>query len=148
MSQNPQNRIPVLNFTNSTLWGGVEGHICGLLQNLSRHFRAHLVCDPAIVERFRAAIPADIEVTALELSSPIHVVSAARFARLVKRERFQIVHSHMFWSSLFASPIAWACRVPVIVETLHGTEGWRTGWKANWILDRATTGFVSRYVAV
>jgi glycosyltransferase involved in cell wall biosynthesis len=54
----------------------------------------------------------------------------------------------MFWSSLFASPIAWACHVPVIVETLHGTEAWRTGWKANRIVDRATTRFVSKYVAV
>jgi glycosyltransferase involved in cell wall biosynthesis len=54
----------------------------------------------------------------------------------------------MFWSSLFASPIAWACRVPIIVETLHGTEAWRTGWKANCMVDRATTRFVSKYVAV
>src|ERR1700747_3450500 len=97
MSQNLQNRIPVLNFTNSTLWGGVEGHVCGLL---------------------------------------------------VKRERFQIVHSHMFWSSLFASPIAWACRVPVILETLHGTEAWRKGWKASNRIDRAVNQFVSKHIAV
>jgi glycosyltransferase involved in cell wall biosynthesis len=54
----------------------------------------------------------------------------------------------MFWSSMFASPIAWACRVPVVIETLHGTEAWRSGWKANCIIDRATTPFLSRYVAV
>jgi glycosyltransferase involved in cell wall biosynthesis len=142
-------RIPVLHFTNSMLWGGVEEHICGLLPNLSRGlFHAHLVCDPTLYQRFRSAIPGEIGVTPLALSSPRHVSSAARFARLLFREKFRIVHSHMFWSSLFASPIAWACRVPVIVETLHGTEAWRTGWKASWILDRATTGFVSRYVAV
>jgi glycosyltransferase involved in cell wall biosynthesis len=54
----------------------------------------------------------------------------------------------MFWSSLFASPIAWACRVPAVVETLHGTEAWRSGWKASGVIDRVTTCFVSRYVAV
>jgi glycosyltransferase involved in cell wall biosynthesis len=140
---------PMLYFTNSTLWGGVEEHICGLLRRLSRNiFRAHLVCDPTLYERFRDAIPADVQITALALSSPKHVAAAARFAGLVARGRYQIVHSHMFWSSLFASPIAWACRVPIIVETLHGTEAWRTGWKANRMVDRATSRFISKYIAV
>jgi glycosyltransferase involved in cell wall biosynthesis len=142
-------RRSILHFSNSTLWGGVEEHICGLLRNLSRSlFRAQLVCDPVVYERFRAALPEDVEVNPLSLSSPKHVGAGARFAKLILREQFQIVHSHMFWSSLFASPIAWACRVPNIVETLHGTEAWRRGWKASFIVDRATTHFVSRYVAV
>jgi glycosyltransferase involved in cell wall biosynthesis len=144
-----EDRISVLHFTNSMLWGGVEEHICNLLGNISRDlFRAHLVCDPVLFQRFRNAIPDDIDVTPLAFSSPSHLPSAVRFARLLFRERVQIVHSHMFWSSLFASPIAWAGRVPVIVETLHGTEAWRTGWKASCLVDRATTGFVSKYVAV
>ena len=142
-------RRSVLYFTNSTVWGGVEEHICGLLRHLSRSlFRAHLVCDPKLYERFRAASPEDVEVTSLALSSARHIAAAARFAGLIVRGQFDIVHSHMFWSSLFASPIAWTCRVPVIVETLHGTEAWRTGWKANYLVDRATTRFVSKYVAV
>jgi glycosyltransferase involved in cell wall biosynthesis len=144
-----EDRISVLQFTNSMLWGGVEEHICNLLGNISRElFRAHLVCDPVLFERFRNAIPDEIDITPLAFSSPRHLASAVRFARLLFRERVRIVHSHMFWSSLFASPIAWAGRVPVIVETLHGTEAWRTGWKASCLVDRATTGFVSKYVAV
>lgn len=143
------NRISVLHFTNSTLWGGVEGHICGLLRNLSPGlFRRHLVCDPALYGRFKDAIPDGIAITPLALSSPKDLASALRFAGLLRREQPQIVHSHMFWSSLFASPIARACRVPAIIETLHGTEAWRKGWKANYLLDRATTHFVSHYVAV
>jgi glycosyltransferase involved in cell wall biosynthesis len=139
----------VLYFTNSTLWGGVEEHICGLLRRLSRSlFRAHLVCDPTLYERFVAASPTDVDITPLAFSSAKHVAAAAQFARLLMRGRFQIVHSHMFWSSLFASPIAWACRAPVVVETLHGTEAWRKGWKANYTVDRATTRFVSKYIAV
>src|SRR5205823_10527319 len=139
----------ILYFTNSTLWGGAEEHICGLLRKLSRRlFRAHLVCDPTMYERFRVGTPGHIDITPLAFSSPKHVAAAIRFARLLVREQFQIVHSHMFWSSLFASPVAWASRVPIIVETLHGTEAWRTGWKANWTVDRATTRFVSKYIAV
>ncbi len=139
----------ILYFTNSTLWGGVEEHICGLLRNLSRSlFRPHLVCSPATFERFRVGCPEDVEVTPLVLGRPRDVAGAAQLARLLVREKFEIVHSHMFWSSLFASPIGWACGVPVIVETLHGSEAWRTGWKAKCNIDRVVTRFVSKYVAV
>ena len=139
----------ILYFTNSALWGGVEEHICGLLRNLSRSlFRAHLVCSPATFERFRAACPEDVEVTPLVLGGPGDVVGAAQLARFLVRKKFDIVHSHMFWSSLFASPIGWACGVPVIVETLHGSEAWRTGWKAKCNVDRVLTRFVSKHVAV
>ena len=147
--QRPIDGLSLLHFSNSTLWGGVEEHICGLLRNIAKdQFRPQLVCDPAIYDRYRAAVPSDIVVTPLALSSPKHIAGAVQFASLLVNGKVQIVHSHMFWSSLFASPIAWACRVPVIVETLHGTEAWRTGWKANNMLDRATSSFVSKYVAV
>jgi glycosyltransferase involved in cell wall biosynthesis len=149
MPHKSENPIPVLYFTNSTLWGGVERHICGLLQTLSRKtFRVHLVCDPAIAERFHEAVPPDVQVESLELSRPAHIASAVKLAHLILGGRFQIVHSHMFWSSLFASPIAWACRVPVILETLHGTEAWRKGWKANNTIDRVANCFVTKHVAV
>lgn len=139
----------VLHFTNSTLWGGVEGHICGLLRNLSRdRFRAHLVCAPILYDRFRSSCPTDVQITPLSLLSPHHVGAAAQLARLLEREKFEIVHSHMFQSSLCASPVAWACGVPAIVETLHGSEAWRSGWKANLWVDRAISRVVSKYVAV
>lgn len=140
---------PILYFTNSTLWGGVEEHICGLLRNLSRDlFRAHLVCSPAIVDRFRVGLPGDIEITPLALGGLGDIAGAAKLGRLLLREEFEIVHSHMFWSSLFGSPIGRACGVPAIVETLHGSEAWRTGWKAKCDLDRVITRFVSKYIAV
>lgn len=142
-------KYSVLYFTNSTLWGGVEEHISGLLCRLSRRlFRPHLICAPATFERFRAACPDDVVIWPLPLLNPARIGAAAQLARILMRERFHIVHCHMFWSSLCASPIAWACGVPVIVETLHGSEAWRTGWKANCTLDRAVTRLVSQYIAV
>jgi L-malate glycosyltransferase len=87
-------------------------------------------------------------ITPLVLGGLGDIVGATQLARLLVREKFDILHSHMFWSSLFASPIGWACGVPVIVETLHGGETWRTGWKARCKVDRAIVPFVSKYVAV
>jgi glycosyltransferase involved in cell wall biosynthesis len=140
---------PILYFSNSALWGGVEEHICGLLRNLSRElFRAHLVCAPELYARFRLYSPEDVKITPVTLFAPGDIRGAVQLARLIWLEKFQIVHSHMFWSSLFASPVSWACRVPVIVETLHGSEAWRKGWKANYRIDRTVAHFVSKHVAV
>jgi len=142
-------RHSILYFTNSTVWGGVEEHICGLISHLSRDlFCARLVCSYENYDRFRDTCPEDIDVRPLSLNSPRHIAGAAKLARLLSREKSEIVHSHMFWSSLFASPIAWSCRVPIVVETLHGSEAWRKGWKAKCNIDRYTTHFVSKYIAV
>jgi glycosyltransferase involved in cell wall biosynthesis len=140
---------PVLHFTNSTLWGGAEEHICGLLNNLSREmFPAHLVCSPALYERFCSRCPPDVQVTPLSLLAPADMRAGIQLARLLRREGIAILHSHMFWSSLSACPIAWGCRVPVVIETLHGTEAWRTGWKARFWVDRLINLFITRHVAV
>jgi len=54
----------------------------------------------------------------------------------------------MFRASLFASPVGWLSRVPVIVETDHVREIWRTGWKAGYFIDRWAARFVDRIIAV
>jgi glycosyltransferase involved in cell wall biosynthesis len=54
----------------------------------------------------------------------------------------------MFWTSMFASPVARVCGVPVILETTHVREQWRKGWKANYRIDRGISRFVDRYIAV
>ena len=41
---------------------------------------------------------------------------AYRLARVLRERRVDILHSHLFYSSLFASPVGRLCRVPVIVE--------------------------------
>src|SRR5438105_4594290 len=87
----------ILYFTNSTLWGGAEEHICGLLRKLSRRlFRAHLVCDPTMYERFRVGTPGHIDITPLAFSSPMHVAAAIWIAILLVLEHFLLVHSHLF----------------------------------------------------
>jgi glycosyltransferase involved in cell wall biosynthesis len=126
----------------------VEEHTCALLNRLDRkRFRLHLVSDPALYERFRRIIPAGVEHTALRVSSLYDAKSAIRFAQILMRRQIRILHTHTFRNSLFASPIGWACRVPIIIQTQHGNEGWRR-WKANFIPDRILSRFITRYIAV
>src|SRR6185437_14954830 len=142
--------IPVLHFSNEAVRGGAEEHMLMLLQQLDRRrFRPFLVCPPECLQKLRPDLPADVTAVPLAFWSPAQPRAALQFARILRRERIGIVHSHMFHASLVASPVAWMCRVPVIIETPHIREAWRHGWlKGSYAVDRFAGRFVDRYIAV
>lgn len=121
-----------------------------LLRGLERaQFRPHLACTPEVAEQLRTDLPADVETTTLRLRSPRHIGAAWRLAGLLRSRRVDILHSHLFYASLFASPVGSLVRVPWIVETPHVREHWRHGWlKGRFVVDRAVARCVDRYIAV
>ena len=142
-------RLSVLQFTNADVRGGAEEQILGLLRGLDRaRFTVHFVCPPSLANLLKPDLPEDVELIPIELGKVSHVAAAVRFAKVLRSRRIDILHSHMFTSSLFASPIGWLCRTPVILETAHGREAWRRGWKASFFIDRIISRFVDRYIAV
>ncbi len=165
-----QRLISVLHFTNGPGRGGTEEHILTLLRGLDRkHFRLHLVCPPELVAKLQPDLPADVELVPLCLRKPSQMAAALRLAGILRRRRVDILHSHAFYSSLFASPIGWMCRVPVILETSHVREHWRRGWfkspayflahdwperapkektASHFVVDRLIGHCVDRYIAV
>jgi glycosyltransferase involved in cell wall biosynthesis len=142
--------ISVFHFSNEFVRGGAEEHMLTLLRGLDRnYFRLHLVCTPQCAERLQPDLPGDVELLPLCLQKPSQAAAALRLAQILRQRRAQILHSHMFYASLFASPIGWVCRVPVIIETPHVREQWRRGWfKSGYFVDRFVGRFVDHYVAV
>ena len=141
--------ISVLHFTNATARAGAEEHILTLLRGLDRqHFRLNLVCDPEIADLMQPDVPEDVELIPLAFRQLGHLGSALRLAKIVRAKRVDVLHSHLFWSSLFASPTGYLCRVPVVIETTHVRELWRTGLKSNFAIDRAVGRCVDEYIAV
>lgn len=142
-------RLPVLYFSNSLVRGGAEEHVLTLLRGLDRsRFRPLVACTPEVARKIEPDVPAGVPVTALRLRHPRDIGAAWQLAGLIRRERVAILHSHLFYSSLFASPIGRACKVPLIVETPHIREVWRRGWKASYAVDRFAGRFVDHYIAV
>jgi glycosyltransferase involved in cell wall biosynthesis len=142
--------IAVLLFTGTRVRYGAEEHMLTLLRELPRLlFRFHMVCPPELAERIRGDLPADVELIELSLSSFWRVRDILEFAKILKKRRIDILHSHMSFSSRFASPIGWACGVPAILETTHVAENWRRGWlKSSNLPDRAFGYFVDFFIAV
>jgi glycosyltransferase involved in cell wall biosynthesis len=142
--------ISVMQFTNTMARGGVEEHILSLLWGLDRrHFRFSMVCPSQVAEKIRPDVPAWVELHSLELVKVTQTGAALELARLIRNQRVDILHAHMFQSSMFASPIGKLCRVPVTVETPHIREHWRSGWlKGNFVVDRTIGRMVDHYIAV
>ncbi len=137
-------------FMNTIVRGGAEEHVLTLLRGLSRkYFQLSFVCPPILADEMSADLPSDVKLFPLRLRGLRDVAAAARFAAILRRERVDIVHSHLFYSSLFASPVAWACGTPLILETGHGREHWRNGIvTSKFFVDRIAGRFVDGYIAV
>jgi len=137
-------------FTNTNVRAGVEEHILTLLRGLDRGcFRPHLICPPVLLELLKPDLPADVEVLPLLLDSPKQWRAVMKLARFLRTQHIDILHSHMFQSSLYASPVGWLSGVKAIFETVHGREDWRHGWlKSRFVIDRAVGRLVDAYIAV
>jgi glycosyltransferase involved in cell wall biosynthesis len=142
--------VSIAIFTNTQVRAGVEEHILTLLRGLDRRcFRPHLVCPPVLIEVLRPDVPADVEVLPLCLDRPTQWRAAMKFGRFLLAKKIEILHSHMFQSSLYASPVGWLCGVGAVFETVHGREDWRRGWlKSRFVVDRTVGRFVDAYISV
>jgi glycosyltransferase involved in cell wall biosynthesis len=145
-------RIRLAYFSNASARGGAEEHILTLLRGLDRsRFDACLICSPEVAEMLGKDVPEDVRVFALKFDKPWQVLGGIKLAKLLRRNRIQILHSHLFYSSLFASPVGWLCGVPAILETPHLRELWREGkrWpKSSFAVDRWVGKCVDAYIAV
>jgi glycosyltransferase involved in cell wall biosynthesis len=143
-------RIRLAYFSNAAARGGAEEHILTLLRGLDRtRFQPYLVCAPEVAEKLGADVPSDVEVLSLIYRKPTHLAGAFRLVSFLRRNRIQILHSHLFNASLFASPVGWFSGVRVIMETPHLREHWRHGWlKGSFLVDRMVGHFVDAYIAV
>lgn len=140
-------RIQVLHYSGSLVRGGAEEHLLTLLRGFDRrHLELHLACPPALMALLAADLPADVHCLELRLS-PRGLSAAARFCRYLRRQRIQIVHSHLFFASRIASPLAHWLGVRT-VETPHVRESWRRGWKRWYGPDRLLGRAVDAYIAV
>ena len=143
-------RISVLHFCNEFVRGGAEQHILTLLCGLSRkYFDLHLACTAQLAKLLKPDLPSDVEVFPIELRKPWQINAALQLAEILRSHKVDILHSHIFYASLFASPIGWSCSVPIVIETPHVREYWRReGFKSRFIIDRLVGHCVNRYVAV
>lgn len=143
-------RLTVLHFTSAFERGGAEAHLAALVRGLDRAaFEPLVACPPALAELLSEEIGPDVELIPIDLRRTRDFRVAPKIARLFARRRIDILHSHLFCSSLFASPAARLAGAGAVIETPHVSERWRRGWwKSHFYIDRLAARAVDAFIAV
>ncbi|HWT77777.1 MAG TPA: glycosyltransferase family 4 protein [Candidatus Methylomirabilis sp.] len=113
-------------------------------------FRSYLVCPRSLLETFGCEWRvADAEALALSLYLPWQIGPARRFVNYLRSRQIDVVHAHMVRASVVAVPLARLAGVPVVVQTCHGREAWRTsGLRRRYWIDRLIGGLSDATIAV
>jgi glycosyltransferase involved in cell wall biosynthesis len=129
--------------------GGAERFALGLATHLPRDRFEPWVCATRGAEPLATAALAEagIPLYALGRTAKWDVHRLAALPRMVRRNGFDVVHSHMFGSNLWGTLVGTACRVPVVIAQEH-TWSYEGDPLRVW-LDRQVIGrFATRFVAV
>ncbi len=115
-------RLRVLFVINQVAaWGGAERFAAGLATHMPRDRVEPWVCctRSGDEEAVRALIDAGVRYVSLGRRAKWDVHRLAPLLALVRRERFDVIHSHMFGSNVWASLAGRTCGVPVIIAHEH-----------------------------
>jgi glycosyltransferase involved in cell wall biosynthesis len=142
-------RLRVLFVINQVAaWGGAERFAAGLAAHMPRERIEPWVCctrsgDEAAVS---ALIDAGVRYVCLGRRAKWDVHRLMPLVGLVRREQFDVIHSHMFGSNVWSSLTGRACRVPVIIAHEHNWSysGDRLRmWLDGHMISRFATCFVA-----
>jgi glycosyltransferase involved in cell wall biosynthesis len=145
--------IRVLQLTSTSDLGGAEAMVMQLVQALQRPDEsgrggfepvvASLVGGGELIDRARAAgVPAEH----LEFRSPFDPRGIVRLHRLIRKHRIDVVQTHGLRADSAGRIVARLAGARAVISTIHSIDPWRR--RRHVFLDRLTSGWVSRWVAV
>jgi glycosyltransferase involved in cell wall biosynthesis len=129
--------------------GGAERFALGLATHLPSDRFELWMCSTRWAEPATAAALAEAGIQQLHLGrrSRWDVHRFAKLVALVRRERFDVIHAHMFGSNVWGSLIGRMCRVPVVIAHEH-TWSYEGHPLRKWIDGHLIGRLVTRFVAV
>ena len=144
-------KIRVLQVLIAEVRGGIEEGVLSLLRNMNRgRFSLALACPPRLIQAYGRDLESlDIDVYPLpSLSRPYQLPALARLFRVLRAAAPDVVHTHLFVSSLFVAPAAKLCGVPIVIESCRIKEGWREGRWKTYAIDRCVNRFIDANIAI
>jgi glycosyltransferase involved in cell wall biosynthesis len=106
--------------------GGAERHFVNLLNAMEGHERhAILVSVPGEGPSLERQLDPEVTLHRVPVSRRRAAVDIPKLAGLLRRLRLDVVHTHMFWASVYAAVAAKLAGVPVVFTTEHGENRWK-----------------------
>ena len=123
--------------------GGAEQVVIRLATGLDRRRFQPIVCCLNDVGPFAdQATRVGIEVIALNKRPGIDLVMLWRLIRLMKQQRVDIIHTHLWGANFWGRIAGRLAGVPVIIAHEHGMQPWRSRW--HFLCDRWLAGLTHR----
>jgi glycosyltransferase involved in cell wall biosynthesis len=129
----------------------VEEVVLALVQRLDpSEFRLALAAPAPLLDALAPDLRgARLDVLAVDAENWLRWREVRRLDDFIARFRPDVVNPHLFRSTAVAAPLARRRRVPAVVETYHGREGWRQGGlRGSFLPDRMVVRCVDRVIAV
>jgi glycosyltransferase involved in cell wall biosynthesis len=128
--------------------GGAERLVAGLALNMPRDRIEPWVCSTRVGDHVPVGVLAEAGVPHVDIGrrSTWDVPRLARLAALIRRQRFDVVHAHLFGSNLWGTLIGRACGVPVVLAHEHtwSYDGNRLRvWLDGHVIGRLATRFLA-----
>ena len=124
----------VAHIIGSLAIGGAERHLVNLLNAMNCEYKA-VICIGASQAggSFAGDLDKSIEQHAVRIRTRSWPLGVARLARLLRTLRIDVVHTHMYGSSLYGALAVKLAGTPVFVTTEHGENPWKS--KLNRVLE-------------
>jgi glycosyltransferase involved in cell wall biosynthesis len=144
--------VPVLHVAKVAGISGAENHLLLLLPALrGRGFDVRCVMlheDEPGAHEFAARLgAAEIPVERVRLAAAADPRAFSRLARIMRRERPAILHTHLVHADFLGLTAGRLARLPVLVSTKHGFNPFRDG-RAFAAADRAVSGLADVHIAI
>ena len=140
-------RTNVLYVIWSLQTGGAERVVADLARSLDRNRFRPMVCCLNFKGRLAEELEQEgIPVFALDKKPKADLGALFRLVSLMRRERVQVVHTHLWTSSLWGRLAALLAGVPVRVVTEHNIDTWRG--RGHLLADRLLARFTHHFIFV
>lgn len=132
-----------------SMTGGAERFTLGLATRLPKDRFETWVCAPRGGDEcaIRELEQAGVGFVDLGRRGKLDYHRVSGLVSLLRRERFDLIHSHMFGSNVWATLLGRACRVPVLIAHEH-TWSYEGNWLRAWLDGHLIGNLTTRFVAV
>lgn len=140
-------KINLLHIISTLEIGGAEKQVVTLLKHLDKEkYRIILCCRHSGGPLEKEIKNEDVEIVILRMRLRYIFFAMFKLIRLMKKEKIQIVHTHLYSDHLWGRIAARIAGVPVIVTTEHGRGMWKE--KRHLFFERIANRFTDMRIAV
>lgn len=142
--------------THAAFGGSQDNTFCTCERHDRERYEVHLACNPNGEWGERARRSADTFHSLPSLVTPIRpwsdLAALLQILRLLRREKFDLVHTHTAKAGFLGRIAAWLCRVPVVIHTYHAFpfHDFLPAWKRSLFLamERLVQPMTDRFITL